>query len=283
MLKNIGILATLTLLAALSATLPSAAQTASDWIEGFNNKIRLLAGSAARPGGEARPYAAIEIEMPPGWKTYWRAPGEAGGIPPEFDFSGSENLARATVLYPAPKKLADKAGVTFGYKDHVIFPVAVDAQEKARPVLLKVRATYGVCKELCVPAEAELSISVTSNPAEADAIAQALAHVPTANPTPGKDPVVENTALVSQSGKPFLKVSARATDAGSIDAFVDSPDGIYLPAPKKISNTANQAIFDVDLTDGVDVKDLKGKSIIITLTTAGGQSETTIPFPESGN
>ncbi|HPG88442.1 MAG TPA: protein-disulfide reductase DsbD family protein, partial [Hyphomicrobium sp.] len=76
---------------------------ASPWTEGFKNKARLLAGRAERPGqGGEHMYAAIEIEMQTGWKTYWRVPGDAGGIPPEFDLSASENAKDVTVLYPAP-------------------------------------------------------------------------------------------------------------------------------------------------------------------------------------
>ncbi len=28
--------------------------------------------------------AAVQLDLEPGWKTYWRAPGDAG-IPPSFD------------------------------------------------------------------------------------------------------------------------------------------------------------------------------------------------------
>ena len=46
--------------------------------------------------------AALQITLAPGWKTYWRQPGDTG-IPPRFDFSGSENLTILDVIYPAPK------------------------------------------------------------------------------------------------------------------------------------------------------------------------------------
>ena len=53
--------------------------------------------------------AGIEIKLQPGWKTYWRYPGDSG-VPPRFDFSGSENLKTAKVLYPAPHLFTDEAG-----------------------------------------------------------------------------------------------------------------------------------------------------------------------------
>ena len=44
----------------------------------------------ARRGGDVH-RAGIEIRLAPGWKTYWRYPGDSG-VPPRFDFSGSRNV-----------------------------------------------------------------------------------------------------------------------------------------------------------------------------------------------
>ena len=46
--------------------------------------------------------AAVEIRLAPGWHTYWRVPGEAG-IPPRFDWSGSQNLAAVAYEWPRPE------------------------------------------------------------------------------------------------------------------------------------------------------------------------------------
>ena len=97
--------------------------------------------------------------MPPGWKTYWRNPGDGGGVPPTFDWSGSENLGRATVLYPAPKRLSDKGGDTIGYKGAVIFPVVLKLWTA------RSRSRFGsrsptACAAICIPAEAELALVV---------------------------------------------------------------------------------------------------------------------------
>ena len=51
------------------------------------------------------------------------------GVPPHFDFSGSENLKKADVLYPAPHLFTDETGQSLGYKDTVIFPVVVSPQQ----------------------------------------------------------------------------------------------------------------------------------------------------------
>ncbi len=266
-------------IAIFGASAPALADgLASLWVEGFNNKARLLAGRAAFSGKDSV-YAAVEIVMPAGWKTYWRAPGDAGGIPPEFDFAASQNLAEARVLYPAPHRLFDKAGATIGYKDRVIFPVALTAKDPAQPVQLKLKAAYGVCKELCVPAEAEIEVAVPPDAAASAEIATALATVPVSAPVQGRDPAVSAWRVEDRAGKPVLVIEAIDPGGAGGDAFVYASTGGYMPLPKKTSETADKSVYEVDLTDGVDLKDLKDKPVLITLVGGKGQSETAIVLP----
>jgi DsbC/DsbD-like thiol-disulfide interchange protein len=187
------------------ATEGRAEAIASPWIEGFNNKSRLHAGRAVMDGKDGL-FAAIEIAMPDGWKTYWRVPGDAGGIPPEFDFSASENLSEARVLYPAPQRLFDKAGATIGYKDRAVFPFLLLAKDAAKPIALKLKAAYGVCKELCVPAEAELEIDVPADAAASSVIGDAVSKVPRAAPIEGRDPILKSWRVEERGGKPALVI-----------------------------------------------------------------------------
>ena len=95
------------LLVAASSGLGQALAAASPWVAGQEAKARLLAGI---PQSGSGPLAFIEIALTPGWKTYWRTPGDAGGLPPAFDWSKSTNLAAAKVAFPAPQRFTDKSG-----------------------------------------------------------------------------------------------------------------------------------------------------------------------------
>ena len=76
----------------------------------------------------------------PGWKTYWRYPGDSG-VPPRFDFAGSDNVETVTVLWPAPQRFADGAGGnSIGYTDDVIFPLRIVPQDRGKPVTLRAEA-----------------------------------------------------------------------------------------------------------------------------------------------
>ena len=149
--------------------------------------------------------------MPEGWKTYWRTPGDAGGVPPSFDWSKSENLAAATVLYPAPKRFSDRAGDTVGYKGTVVFPVRLTAKDPGKPIDLRLSLEYGVCKEICIPAEAALSLAVSPEKGSEvpDELATALKQVPApeAERRPG-DPVLKHVVTELSGAKPSIVLDA---------------------------------------------------------------------------
>ena len=114
---------------------PSRADDASPWNEDSRSAIRLIAGTNVA-GAPLR--AGVEIKLQPGWKTYWRYPGDSG-VPPRFDFSGSANLKSAKVLYPAPHLFSDDSGNSLGYKDNVVFPLQVTPAQAGKPVTLRLK------------------------------------------------------------------------------------------------------------------------------------------------
>lgn len=94
--------------------------------------------------------AGLSIRLAPGWKTYWRAPGD-GGIPPQFNWSGSQNLSDVKVHYPVPEVMDQNGIRSIGYYRDVVFPLTVTAQDRSRPVELTGEIEIGVCQEICVP------------------------------------------------------------------------------------------------------------------------------------
>ena len=196
------------------------AQDASAWVKDAHSSLRLLAGS--RTGSVLM--GGIEIQLQPGWKTYWRTPGDSG-VPPRFDFSKSVNVESVTPLYPAPKKFDDGAGgVSYGYHKHVIFPLRIVPKNPNEPVQLRAAISYAVCEKLCLPVEAEAELAFTSAASALDSlVAGALNKVPkpvgTAEATPIAlksfkrigDRVVVDIAAQNSAGLELLR---RRPDAG---------------------------------------------------------------------
>lgn len=121
--------------------------------------------------------AAMRLVLAPGWKTYWRAPGEAG-IPPRFNWSGSENLAGAKIHWPRPE-MFDLNGIrTFGYHDTLVLPIELTVRDPGAPVKLKAAVDLGICDEICVPMALNLAVDIHPGGAKVPAISAALADQP---------------------------------------------------------------------------------------------------------
>src|SRR3954469_3941356 len=117
------------------------AEDSSAWQRDTHSAIRLLAGS--RSGGVL--LGGIDIQLQPGWKTYWRTPGDSG-VPPRFDFSKSDNVQAVTILWPAPMKFGDGAGGTsLGYKGQIVLPLRIVIKNADKPVTLRAEINYAVC------------------------------------------------------------------------------------------------------------------------------------------
>lgn len=263
------------LVTALSAAPASAAET--PWTDGFKHRARVTTGKVS-DGANAGTYAFFELEMPAGWKTYWRNPGDAGGIPPAFDWSKSQNVKQADVLYPAPHRLSDRAGDTIGYKEHVIFPIRLTPSDSASPVTFNLVAQFGICEKICVPAEAsfEILVPATAEEPSSEAVA-ALQAVPAlaVQLRPGDPKLVKlSQQLNGTSPKLLFDVRVPGGVEGA-DLFLEAPDGLYVPLPAKTGGGGDDVRFEADLSKDVDLAALKGKTIRATLVGSKGQSETT--------
>src|SRR5205085_11967484 len=145
-------------LLASSLSLEARAEDASPWQRDGHSAVRLLAGS--RSGSVL--LGGIAIQLEPGWKTYWRTPGDSG-VPPRFDFSKSDNVEAVTVLWPAPMKFDDGAGgFSLGYKKQVVLPLRIVAKNNDKPVTLRAHLNYAVCDKLCIPVEATSELTFAS-------------------------------------------------------------------------------------------------------------------------
>lgn len=259
----------------------AAGMTESDWVSGYNSRVRLLAGADAAAAGQ-RVVAGVEIETKPDWKTYWRNPGDAG-VPPAFDWSKSVNVAAAVVRYPAPQRLVDKGGVTIGYLGGVVFPVIVTPADPAKPVTLKLTIDYGVCKDICVPAQADLSLDIAAagaGPMSAP-LADALDRLPRMRGQErAGDPVVKSIAVELAATPPRLTLDVLLPDgvsAEAIDAFLVTEEGGFMPLPTRASAPAKgMARLVVDLSKDVDLKDLRGKTVFVTVSGPGGATDAAI-------
>ncbi len=176
--------------------------------------------------------AGVELVLPGDWKTYWKVPGEAG-IPPDFDWSKSQNAGQVSVLWPAPKRYYDAAGESIGYKHRVVFPLTVTPVEASSPVRLHLKLFYAVCDDICVPGQAEVAAELSARDGVADE-AGTIAAFAARSPAPTHDRITISDVSLADAGaaKPYLDVhvTGLAQDEQA-DVFVEGPPLAYFRKP----------------------------------------------------
>ena len=208
------------------------AEDASPWQRDAHSAIRLVAGS--RSGTVL--LGGIAIQMQPGWKTYWRTPGDSG-VPPRFDFSKSDNVEAVTVLWPAPMKFDDGAGgSSFGYKQQVVLPLRIIAKNADKPVTLRANISYAVCDKLCIPVEANAELAFASVASTEDSnLSDALNAVP--KPANVGDPNPLTIRDVKRDGTTSVLVDVTAPETKDVSLFVEGPTPDWaLPVPKLVDH-----------------------------------------------
>jgi len=154
------------------AALPAAAQ-ALEAPEGMA-RAEILPGWRTAEGTHV---AALRIVLAPGWKTYWRAPGEAG-IPPRFGWAGSRNLAALRMHWPRPEVYDVNGLRAIGYHGELVLPIEFTPERADRPVRLKMALEFGVCRDICVPVAVRLTAELPAGGGPDARIEAALAARP---------------------------------------------------------------------------------------------------------
>jgi len=219
----------------------------------------------------------VDVELQPGWVTYWRNPGEAG-IPPIFDFSKSSGVTVDQPLFPVPAaKYA--AGITsIVYTNHVAFPF------KAVPVIsplsgaLQLDMVIGVCKEICIPAMAsflqDLSKLNYSDLASNEMIQQAYLKIPATKTDDPEWPSILNAKWKTNS---VVSIEVRIPKSAlKLELFAEGNDNWFFFPAKISERDGYNAIFDLDMAELPKNADLSKTPLRLTLSADGIGSERSI-------
>lgn len=187
--------------------------------------------------------AALHLKLAPGWKTYWRAPGDAG-IPPHFEWGGSRNLRSVAITWPTPEVFLTAGMQTIGYSGDVVIPLALIPRQNGKPITLKAHLDLGVCSDICVPHQMTLKTVINdSNTQPSPVIAAALASAP------------------------FSAKEARVTASTCI--LTPAADGLHIKATLALPSTGGKEVVVIetgqpDLWMGETKTTRKGGSLVVT-------------------
>jgi len=198
-------------------------------------EVRLVSAVSAMGNLQELPLG-LEFRLAPGWKIYWRTPGEAG-LPPTLDLQMANGAPlQSQIEWPVPKRFNAFGFDNFGYADAVILPVAVRGYDRGAALQIRGQIEALVCSDICVPLAGALRLDLADGPAEpssmAMAIAQFAAKVPRIDaPSPIK------IATAWQSGSQ-LKIGFAATSQPVTEIFVEGPAGVAFKQPVFTNNIA---------------------------------------------
>lgn len=217
---------------------------------------RLLPGWVADDGSRI---AALELVLAPGWKTYWRNPGDSG-VAPVFDWAGSANLGAVRMHWPAPEAIISGGDQTWGYHDRLVLPFTAAPATPGQPVTLAARVDFGLCDDICVPAHVDLA-APAPGPAPDPVIAAAMAAVP----GPAAPPACALAA--TDDGASVAITLPPGADAAMIEV-ANAPD-LWVSVPQLAAGRATAQVLAPDLQP----LDLDPAAVTVTLFGPAGTTE----------
>jgi DsbC/DsbD-like thiol-disulfide interchange protein len=228
---------------ALFCVLPgTAAASSSHWAEVEGGAVRLV--TSDKPDADGILRGALQIDLKPGWKTYWRDPGDTG-VPPAISVTGA---SLAGIAYPVPRRFDEDGTVWNGYEAPVNFAVRLKvADGKAGEVGAHV--FLGICQTICIPLQAELKLDPGADPANAEdaaVVRKAFEDVP----APARSGFRLTDA--AERDKAFT-VSAELPDPDKrAELFMAAPEGYSFGPAKRLDDAAGKAVFSVPVYERPD-------------------------------
>ncbi len=120
----------------------------------------LARNHAVQPGQSVQ--VGLRLQHIPHWHTYWRNPGDSG-LPTTIEWTLPAGATMGAIDWPAPKRLPIGPLVNYGYEDDLLLPMRFTAPADAQPgsvLELRAQATWLVCRDICIPENATLKLSL---------------------------------------------------------------------------------------------------------------------------
>lgn len=252
-----------------------ASAVSSEWVETEGGRIRI---TALPPSSDGVIRAILDVDLLPGWKTYWRDPGDAG-IPPSIKFDGSSNVAQSQLDFPPPERIDDGYSVWAGYTFPVAFPLTLTQDKVGGASVLEAQVFLGICKTICIPVQNDFSLVIDpankANSFEQRIVDRAFAQVPE---QPSQDISITETTFSTQDKALSVSIS-HPKSMTDVDLFLTAPSGWYFDIPKRVGGGDTLSKFEIAVIDAPADTSLSGTPLQILVTSANRSMETISKVP----
>ncbi len=182
------------------------------------------------------------------WHTYWRNPGDSG-LPTQIEWQLPPGWQAAEFQWPTPARLPVGPLANFGFEGDLLLPIELLAPQDLRAgssVTLAGRASWLVCKDVCIPGEALLGITLPVLAAETPVPLSAEANLFAAARSRIPAPDVQRQPLAYLSDQMLTLAWAQGDDTTGL--FFPYTEGLITPsAAQPLSKTANGFRLDIPL------------------------------------
>jgi thiol:disulfide interchange protein DsbD len=179
---------------------------------------------------------ALRLQMEEGWHVYWKNPGDSG-MATSIAWALPAGFSAGAIQWPHPERIDVGPLTNYGYEREVLLLVELQspaALAAGQPVPIRAKADWLVCKEICLPASADLALAlpVAGAAAPADprweaAFAEARAQLPIKT----QDWRVQASR---RDGELTLQLAAPAGSPGLEDlAFFPEREGLIVSAERQ--------------------------------------------------
>jgi DsbC/DsbD-like thiol-disulfide interchange protein len=244
-------------------------------------EARLVADTTAiRPGQMFT--VGVELKMKPGWHVYWKNPGDAG-LPVSAELSGPEGFRFGQVQWPVPIEFVQPGDVVgYGYDESVLFPITVTAPERpvaGGTVRIAARLSWLVCKDVCIPGKAEVSLDLAvgdAAPANADLFARWRERLPadagTATVTGRIDPATRRGAYT-------IRVDWKSPPA-RVQLFPEADAAVAVGRPSVATDGLRSRIdFEVQIYEGQRPASDRLPALVAFTDAGGARRALTVSIP----
>jgi thiol:disulfide interchange protein DsbD len=259
---------------------PAAFSLSGNTVNTENVKARLVSEVSAVGPGQTF-WVALELEIRDGWHTYWRNPGDSGE-PTKLAWQLPNGFSAGDIVWTTPHRFEIAPLVNYGYAKHAIHLVQLTAPKDLKAgsaVPLAAKASWLVCSDVCIPEDANLTLSMpTSTQAGAVDTAAAALFTTARSELPSAQPArttarIQGDQLIISLGSEWGPTLSQIT---SLTFFPYDEGGIEYATPQTLTRTKDS----VDLSMKVGYQPPKAGAIrgVLVASEQNGSQTDTVPI-----
>ena len=188
----------------------------------------------------------IKMDMQENWHTYWKNPGDSGGIIEVKWGYKDDAINISEILWPSPELIPYPPLMTYGYEDFVIFPFKISSSEiLVDEINIEANIDFLICADICVPEKAFIKTSI-GGMYEEDKLNYWLNRVPTTTlPT------------LIKNNEEFLEIRFSFNQQiENIYFYIDQKDIVLHSGDQTLTKEENNWLLKVPLENNIQLGDL---------------------------